>query len=109
MRSLEEFGKLVSPLAAVRFERLRYELYTLEKVLTLADVNARELADRRLYLLATDLRRPSRHRPRRPRGSGCCVAVVQLREKDMPERRLLELGRRVRMWTLREAVRHFSS
>jgi thiamine-phosphate pyrophosphorylase len=42
-----------------------------------------------------------------PRGLGPAVraalaagaAIVQLREKDMPERRLVELGRRVRVWT----------
>jgi thiamine-phosphate pyrophosphorylase len=99
VRSLEEFGKLVSPLAAARFERLRYELYTLEKALTLADVNAHELADRRLYLLATDALCPHGIGPAVRAALAGGVAIVQLREKDMPERRLIELGRRVRVWT----------
>ncbi len=99
VRSLEEFGKLVSPLAAARFERLRYELYTLEKALTLADLNAQELADRRLYLLATDALCPHGIGPAVRAALAGGVSVVQLREKDMPERRLLELGRRVRAWT----------
>jgi thiamine-phosphate pyrophosphorylase len=102
VRSLEEFGKLVSPLAAARFERLRYELYTLEKALTLADLNAHELAERRLYLLATDALCPHGIGPAVRAALAGGVAVVQLREKDMPERRLLELGWRVRVWT-REA------
>ncbi len=99
VRSLEEFGKLVSPLAAARFERLRYELYTLEKALTLADHNAGELADRRLYLLATDAQCPHGIGPAVRAALAGGVAIVQLREKEMPERRLIELGRRVRVWT----------
>ncbi len=102
VRSLEEFGKLVSPLAAARFERLRYELYTLEKALALADFNAHEFADRQLYLLATDALCPHGIGPAIRAALAGGVAIVQLREKEMPERRLLELGRRVRVWT-REA------
>ncbi len=99
VRSLEEFGKLVSPLAAARFERLRYELYTLEKALTLADHNAGGVADRRLYLLATDALCPHGIGPAVRAALSGGVAIVQLREKEMPDRRLLELGRRVRVWT----------
>ncbi len=99
VRSLEEFGKLLSPTAAARFERLRYELYTLEKGFALAEFNGRELADRRLYLLATDALCPLGLGPAVRAALAGGVAVVQLREKEMPERRLLELGRRVRVWT----------
>jgi thiamine-phosphate pyrophosphorylase len=55
-----------------------------------------------LYLLATDALCPHGIGPAVRAALAGGVAVVQLREKDMPERRLLELGRRVRVWT-REA------
>ena len=102
LRSLEEFGKVLSPTAAARLERLRYELYTLEKSLALSEFNRRELADRSLYLLATDALCPRGLGPAVRAALAGGVGIVQLREKDMPERRVVELGRRVRVWT-REA------
>jgi thiamine-phosphate pyrophosphorylase len=98
VRSLEEFSKLWSALAAEQFERLRYRLYTLEKALFLAELNRRALGDRRLYLLVTeslcqtDLESAVR---------GACsggVAMVQCREKNLPERTLVEHARRLREW-----------
>ncbi|HXY37830.1 MAG TPA: thiamine phosphate synthase [Planctomycetaceae bacterium] len=102
VRTLEEFSKLVSPVAATRLERIRYELYTLEKGLALTEFNQRELADRRLYLLATEALCPQGLGPAVRSALAGGVDVVQLREKEMPERRLLALGRRVREWA-REA------
>ncbi|MDR1962593.1 MAG: thiamine phosphate synthase [Planctomycetaceae bacterium] len=37
LRSLEEFSKLVKPAISRRFEQLRYQCYTLQKVITLTD------------------------------------------------------------------------
>jgi thiamine-phosphate pyrophosphorylase len=99
VRSLEEFSKLLSPTAAARFERLRYELYTLEKALSLTQFNRRELADRRLYLLATEALCPHGLGPAVRGALAGGVSIVQLREKEMSERRLLDLARRVRVWT----------
>ncbi len=102
LRSLEEFGKILSPTAAARFERLRYQLYTLEKSLALTTFNRRELAGRSLYLLASEALCPRGLGPAVRAALAAGAAIVQLREKEMPERRLVELGRRVRVWT-REA------
>jgi thiamine-phosphate pyrophosphorylase len=99
LRSLEEFGKILSATAAARLERLRYELYTLEKGLALTAFNRRELADRRLYLLATEALCPHGLGPAVRAALVGGATIVQLREKEMPERRLMELGRRVRAWT----------
>jgi thiamine-phosphate pyrophosphorylase len=99
VRSLEEFSKLLSPTAAACFERLRYELYTLEKALAQTQFNRRELADRRLYLLATEALCPRGLGPAVRAALAGGVAIVQLREKEMPERRLLQVARRVRVWT----------
>jgi thiamine-phosphate pyrophosphorylase len=102
VRSLEEFGKLWSTTAAAQMERLRYTIYTLEKGLLLTDLSSQSLADRRLYLLATESACPHGLGPAVRGALAGGVGIVQLREKELPERRLIELGRRVREWT-REA------
>jgi thiamine-phosphate pyrophosphorylase len=99
VRSLEEFGKLWSTTSAAQLERLRYTIYTLEKALLLTDVSSRALADRRLYLLATESACPHGLGPAVRGALAGGVGMVQLREKELPERRLIDLGRRVREWT----------
>jgi thiamine-phosphate pyrophosphorylase len=99
VRSLEEFGKLWSASAAASFERLRYELYTLEKAILLTELNCRALADKQLYLLVTE---SLCHHGAGPAILGALqggVDIVQLREKEMPDRRRVDFGLRVREWT----------
>lgn len=102
LRSLEEFGKLWSTTAAGELEALRYDVYTLEKALLLTEINCRELAGRRLYLLVTESLCPNGAGPAVRGALAGGVGIVQLREKGMAERRLIELGHSVRAWT-REA------
>ena len=102
VRSLEEFGKLWSAAAAGQLEQLRYTLYTLEKALLLSASNCRELAGRRLYLLVTESLCPHGPGPAVRGALAGGAGIVQLREKEMPDRRLVELGKRIRGWT-REA------
>jgi thiamine-phosphate pyrophosphorylase len=99
VRSLEEFGKLWSTTAAAQMERLRYTIYTLEKALLLTSISSHALAERTLYLLATEAACPHGLGPAVRGALAGGVGIVQLREKDLPERRLIELGRRVREWT----------
>lgn len=126
LRTLEEFSKLLlgqaasgsfgeestnSPHARPRLantslpqqlEQLRYRLYTIEKAL-LTTVHAREqLADCDLYLLVTESLCHHGSGPAVRQALQAGVRIVQLREKEMPDRRLLEAARRVRAWT-REA------
>jgi thiamine-phosphate pyrophosphorylase len=102
IRSLEEFGKLWSATAAGKLEGLRYELYTLEKALLLTDFNRHELFNRRLYLLVTESQCPHGCGPVVRAALAGGVGMVQLREKELPDRRVIELGQQVRRWT-REA------
>jgi thiamine-phosphate pyrophosphorylase len=100
LRTLEEYSKTVNTDAAEAFERLRYRFYTLEQALLQTFRSRERLIDARLYLLVTD----------RLCERGCGpvirdalrggVDVVQLREKEMPDRRLLDLARSVREWTM---------
>ena len=104
LRSLEEFTKLHDANAARTLEQLRYQSYTLEKAIVLGATARQRLADARLYVLVT--------------AAGCKNAlewtigeaatggaqIIQLREKNLPDRELLERARKVRLWTRRAGV-----
>ncbi len=99
LRSLEEFGKTFSADFARQIERLRYESYTLERAL-FAEPEARaRLAEAKLYVLVTEslCRRSVPGTVREACEGG--AQVIQLREKTIDDRRLLELAREVRRIT----------
>jgi thiamine-phosphate pyrophosphorylase len=104
LRSLEEFGKIHSPDLGAGLEQLRYRSYTLEKAVLLGTSARERLADARLYVLMS--------------GRSCTAAldwtiqeaaaggadIIQLREKDLDDRALLERARNVRRWTRKAGV-----
>jgi thiamine-phosphate pyrophosphorylase len=104
LRSLEEFGKLRGPDLGSALEKLRYRSYTLERAIVLGTTARERLADARLYVLIT--------------GAGCAAAIdwtiqeaaaggvqiVQLREKQLSDRELLERAKQVRRWTRQVGV-----
>jgi len=99
LRSLEEFGKLLSRELPVGLEALRYRSYTIEKAISIGADSRERLQNARLYVLLT--------------GATCSAAldwtireaadggadVFQLREKSLSDRELLERARNVRVWT----------
>ncbi len=99
LRSLEEFAKVRNPALAPALEQLRYHSYTLERAIVLGTSARQRLASAWLYILVS--------------GSGCQAAldwtiqeaaaggaqIVQLREKNLTDRALLERARQVRQWT----------
>jgi len=101
-RSLEEFGKILSAEFATRIEQLRYSLYTLERVLLIHESSRTRFAGHLLYLLLTEAACPRGSGPMLQEALAGGVSLVQVREKSMTDRRLLEHCRRVREWT-REA------
>lgn len=126
LRTLEEFSKLLlghtaggsageestnSPLPRPRLadprlpahlEQLRYRLYTIEKALTTTLVSRERLAGCDLYLLVTESLCHHGLGPAIRQALAAGVRVVQLREKHLTDRQLMEAARRVREWT-REA------
>jgi thiamine-phosphate pyrophosphorylase len=104
LRSLEEFGKVRSSQLGQALERLRYRVYTLERAVLLGALVRQRLHDARLYVLLST--------------SHCTAAldwtiaeavaggahVVQLREKGLTDRELLERARQVRHWTRQASV-----
>ncbi|QDT30524.1 thiamine phosphate synthase [Gimesia panareensis] len=101
-RTLEEFGKLISVEAAAIFKQMRYALYTLEKSVLTCVSSQHRLEDCQLYLLASENLCHHGSGPAIRESLAAGVRIVQIREKELSDRRLLEHGRRVRKWT-REA------
>jgi len=99
LRTLEEYAKTVNPDAAARFEQQRYRFYTLEQAVTQTFRSRDRLSDARLYLLVTDRLCPRGCGPVIREALKGGVDVVQLREKEIPDRRLLDLAKSVREWT----------
>lgn len=104
LRTLEEFSKFVLPRLAdpqlpSRLEQLRYRLYTIEKAI-LSTLFARDRLDGcKLYLLATDSLCHHGIGPAVRQALEAGVRIVQLREKELSDRRCLESARRLREWT----------
>lgn len=102
LRSLEEFSKILNPDIALQLEQSRYQFYSIEKAIE-SVVNSRtRLADSRLYLLVTSdaCRYGIEETVRNTITAG--VDIVQLREKALPDRQLLELALQLREWTHKE-------
>lgn len=101
LRSLEEFGKVLSPALGQAAERLRYQAYTLEKALILGNNARQRLADARLYVLVTEaLCRASLAGTIREAVEGG-ADVIQLREKQLDDRALLARAKEIRELTRR--------
>jgi len=98
-RTLEEFGKLISVEAASIFKQMRYALYTLEKSILACVHNQSRLKDCPLYLLVSESLCHHGSGPAIRESLAAGVGIVQIREKDMTDRQLLEHGKRVREWT----------
>jgi thiamine-phosphate pyrophosphorylase len=99
LRSLEEFAKVRSTELAQALEQLRYRSYTLERALVLGTTARQRLAASRLYVLvsAAQCRAALDWTIRETTAGG--AQIIQLREKNLADRDLLEQARQVREWT----------
>lgn len=95
LRSIEEYAKLVDPGLAVRFEQLRYQSYEIEQSLFATSPTARRLLAAKLHVLITEslCRRPWLEVARAAIDGG--ADVIQLREKSLPDRELLNRALRL--------------
>lgn len=103
-RVLEEFSKLESGQAARGFEKLRYQLYTIEKALIWGSAARRRIEAASLYWLADPDQMDQSFDWALERALAGGVQVVQLRDKSSRDRELLALARQVREWTRRRDV-----
>jgi thiamine-phosphate pyrophosphorylase len=99
LRTLEEFGKLHGPQLGQAVERLRYRSYTIERALLLGTTARQRLAGARLCVLLTGERCTAALDWTLREAAAGGADMVQLREKKLSDRALLERARQVRRWT----------
>jgi thiamine-phosphate pyrophosphorylase len=104
LRSLEEFGKVRHPRLGEAVERLRYRSYTLERALVLGSDARSRLQQARLYVLVSAASCLKGLEWTIAQAAAGGADVVQLREKNISDRELLERARRVRESTRRAGV-----
>jgi thiamine-phosphate pyrophosphorylase len=99
LRSLEEFGKLLDAGMAAELEQLRYRSYTLHRAVEITRHSAERLAGARLHVLI-DARPSPEEFERLVRGLVAAgVDMLQLREKGLGDRHLLDRARLLRELT----------
>jgi thiamine-phosphate pyrophosphorylase len=99
LRTIEEYGKLIDADAAARVKQIRYRAYTLQRAVEITEDSRDRLAGARLYVII-DGRRLLHDFERLAKalieaGAG----VIQLRDKQLSDRHLLERARCLRRWT----------
>ena len=104
LRSLEEYAKLVDVWLAGRYEVLRYDVYTLEKLTMTAVAARRAFGEARLMVLVGGL--PTMGDLTWVVGEALAggADVIQYREKGLPDRELLRRAREVRILTAQARV-----
>jgi thiamine-phosphate pyrophosphorylase len=100
LRSLEEFGKLISPAWAAEIKQIRYRSYTLHRAVEITRGSLKRLADARLYVLIDGRATLDEFRRLTLALIDTGVNVLQLRDKNLDDRELLERAR-----LLRELIR----
>jgi thiamine-phosphate pyrophosphorylase len=97
--SPQPYPRLADPNLPAHLESLRYRLYTIEKVLTTTLASRERLAGCDLYLLVTESLCHHGSGPAVRQALAAGVRIVQLREKTMTDRALVEFAHRIRQWT----------
>lgn len=96
LRSLEEYGKLLASELAVCCERLRYRAYTLQRAVEITASSAERLARIRLYVLLDGGPSTDRFAELVRTLVDAQVHALQLRDKRLDDRRLIERARILR-------------
>ncbi|MBM4071433.1 MAG: thiamine phosphate synthase [Planctomycetes bacterium] len=104
LRTLEEFSKLQAPAVGEVFESLRYRVYTLERALTVGSAARQRLAGANLYVLLSEESCRASLAGTIAEVAAGGAQIVQLREKELDDRALLERAREVRACTRKAGV-----
>lgn len=99
LRSLEEYCKAIAPTAAPRLERLRYAVYTLERAVDITRGSMERLSSVRLYVLIDGQESSASLERLAGQLVEAGVGAIQLRDKRLPDRELLERARALRAAT----------
>ncbi len=93
LRSLEEFGKLIDPIWAAKIKQFRYRTYTLHRAVEITRTSIKRLANARLYVLIDGRATLEEFRQLVQTLISAGVHILQLRDKKLDDRQLLERGR----------------
>jgi thiamine-phosphate pyrophosphorylase len=104
LRSLEEYSKLVDVWLAGRFEVLRYDVYTVEKLTMTAVAAHRSLGDAQLMVLIGGLPTLGDLTWVVEEAIAGGADAIQYREKGVPDREWLRRAREVRIVTARARI-----
>ncbi len=99
LRTLEEFGKILSPNLGEAISQLRYRFYTLEKIFAVQSESQRRLTGRAVYLLITKDQCRLDPKATIQMALDAGADVIQLREKKMSDRDIIAWGEKIRDWT----------
>ncbi|MCC7086071.1 MAG: thiamine phosphate synthase [Pirellulales bacterium] len=99
LRALEEYTKLVDTTAARQVESLRYRFYTLERAAVIAADAIARLADARLYVLVDGQSTEAEFVRLIETLVAAGVDAIQLRDKRLVDRELLNRARQLRALT----------
>ncbi len=99
LRCLEEYGKLLSPERGAGVESLRYRVYTLQRAIQGTADSLQRLASARLYVLIDGRTDEAAFQTLVRDLVEAGVSVLQLRDKSLPDRVLLQRARQLRELT----------
>lgn len=99
LRTLEEFSKVVDSSLSLRFEQLRYRVYTAEKAVLRTESAVQRLCGQRLYLLVEAQQCVLGFEAVVKSALDAGVQMFQLREKSLSDRELVRQARLLRGWT----------
>ncbi|HMP80319.1 MAG TPA: thiamine phosphate synthase [Pirellulaceae bacterium] len=92
LRTIEEYSKSFSAASAAGFERLRYDCYQLEKALLTTELSRQNLADARLCVLTDGRKSSEEFADFIAQLVAGGVDLIQLRDKSLDDRQLLQRG-----------------
>lgn len=96
LRSIEECAKVLLPEVAAEIERLRYRCYTLHRAIRITSAAAQRLRSARLYVLVDGRSSAEEFRSLVTALVEAGVHIIQLREKRLTEREILQRARILR-------------
>jgi thiamine-phosphate pyrophosphorylase len=101
LRTLEEYGKTISPALGQGLEQLRYQSYTLERAVAVTANSIERLQHARLYVLIDGGNSLAAFEALAESLVAAGVGVLQLRDKQLDDRTLLDRARLLRAITRR--------
>jgi thiamine-phosphate pyrophosphorylase len=99
LRSLEEYGKLLDPAMAAEFKQIRYRIYTLQRAVEITRQSGDRLAAAKLYVLLDGRESPEAFCDFASSLIAAGVHILQLRDKKLDDRQLLERAKILRELT----------